>query len=128
MSSITPKKENLGWRRIGRAAGFSLAGLKRIWIDEEAFRFEVWIGVILLAPLMTIQFSVLERLALAGVWILVLIVEVLNSAVEAAVDQISAEWQDLSGKAKDLGSLAVTLILILAALVWGVILGSKFLS
>ncbi len=121
-------KKNLGWRRIGKASSYSLAGLKRIWLDEEAFRMEVWIGVVLLLPLLLIQFTALERVALAGVWILVLIVEVLNSAIEATIDRISDEWHDLSGKAKDLGSLAVMLVLILAALVWAIILADKFLG
>ncbi len=127
MGTNVSKKTNLGWRRVLRATGFSLQGLRRVWRDEEAFRMEVWLGLFLLLPVILIQLGSLERLALVSVWLLVLIVEILNSAIEAVVDQIGTEWQDLSGKAKDLGSLAVMVALILAALVWLVILVPKIL-
>lgn len=122
MQSDSPKQQIQGWRRIWQAASYSKSGLLRIWRDEVAFRQEVWVGVVLLLPLVIVELSALERLALIAVWMLVLLVEILNTAIEATVDRIGSEWHDLSAKAKDLGSLAVLLSLILAAMVWGVIL------
>lgn len=122
MQPDSPKQQIQGWRRIWQAASCSKSGLLRIWRDEVAFRQEVWVGVALLLPLVIVELSALERLALIAVWMLVLLVEILNTAIEATVDRIGSEWHDLSAKAKDLGSLAVLLSLILAAMVWGVIL------
>lgn len=122
MQPDSPKQQIQGWRRIWQAASCSKSGLLRIWRDEVAFRQEVWVGVALLLPLVIVELSALERLALIAVWMLVLLVEILNTAIEATVDRVGGEWHDLSAKAKDLGSLAVLLSLILAAMVWGVIL------
>jgi len=122
MQSDSPKQQTQGWRRFWQAAVNSKSGLVRVWRDEAAFRLEVWAGMVLIPPLVIVELSALERLALVAVWMLVLLVEVLNSAIEATVDRIGSEWHDLSAKAKDLGSLAVLLTMVLAVMVWAVVL------
>lgn len=105
-------------RRLILASGYSMRGLYAAWCNEAAFRQEL-ILTILLAPIaLWLDFSLLERLLLLAVLILVLVVELLNSAVEAAIDRIGPEFHVLSGRAKDLGSAAVLLCLLLAACVW----------
>tara|TARA_B110000285_G_C15013013_1_gene557485 strand:+ start:185 stop:568 length:384 start_codon:yes stop_codon:yes gene_type:complete len=121
MNPDAPIKQEIGLRRLWNATGCSIKGLKRIWQDEAAFRQEVGLCAALI-PLMLLDLTSMERVCLIAVCFLVLIVEVLNSAIEAAIDRVGYEWHDFSEKAKDLGSLAVTLSLMLAALVWGVII------
>lgn len=105
-------------RRIVNALVFALQGLRIAWKHEAAFRQEV-VACFLLLPLAfwladnTIQFSLL-----VGSMLLVLIVEILNSAIEAVVDRIGPEKHELSGNAKDLGGAAVLLAIVLAMLVW----------
>lgn len=111
-----------GWARIVAAARNSLAGLRQAWRFEEAFRQEVALAAVMLPAAALAPVSLPERLLLAGSVILVLIVELLNSAMEAIVDRISLEHHDLSGRAKDIGSAAVMLALLLSAAVWSVIL------
>lgn len=120
------KRGKRGLRRIIDAAGYSAAGLASAWRGEEAFRQEAALGL-LLAPLaLWLGSSPLEQALLFGSWLLVMIVEVLNTAVEAAIDRIGDEHHPLSGQAKDLGSAAVFLSLVLAALVWGAVAWERF--
>lgn len=114
-------------KRLGSATRFSLQGLHHAWTGEAAFRFEVVAAALLLPIALLVEVSVLERIALVGSIFLVMIVELLNSAVEAAVDRIGSEHHPLSGRAKDLGSAAVFLTLLLAGFVWLSILGSVLL-
>jgi diacylglycerol kinase (ATP) len=109
-------------RRVVRAFGYSLAGLRAAYIRESAFRQELALFVIL-APLgVWLGRSPIERVLLVGSLMLVLIVELLNSAVEAAVDRLGAESHELSGRAKDMGSAAVLLAMLLVLFTWGAIL------
>lgn len=111
-----------GFERIYRATGYSLAGLKAAFTNEAAFRQELAL-VVILAPLgFWVGNSGVERALLIGSLMLVLIVEILNSAVEAAIDRFGEEQHFLSGRAKDLGSAAVMLSLLNVGLVWGLIL------
>ena len=111
-------------RRVFRAARYSLQGLRSAW-NEPAFVQEVLLGVIL-APLgLWLGDSAIERVLLVGSLVLVLIVELLNSAVEAAVDRIGPERHQLAGHAKDMGSAAVLLSIFLALMVWALILVPK---
>lgn len=104
--------------RVLRAAGYSIAGLRAALRKEAAFRQEV-ILFILLAPLGAwLGRNGIERALLIGSLLGVLIVELLNSAVEATVDRISHKHHKLSGRAKDMGSAAVTLSILLAILTW----------
>ena len=111
-----------GIKRIINAASYSWQGLKVAFKHEVAFRQEV-VLLFLLAPTGTwLGNTNIERAMLLGSLLLVLIVELLNSAIEAVVDRFGGEWQELSGRAKDLGSAAVLLSLVLAGLVWLLVL------
>ena len=114
---MTTKKPT-GLRRLVLAGGYSLQGLRAAWRQEAAFRQEVVISLFLIPLALVLDFSLLERLLLIAVVILVLVVELLNSAIEAAIDRIGPERHQLSGQAKDLGSAAVFLSLLVAGVVW----------
>ncbi|MBV7413547.1 diacylglycerol kinase [Aeromonas encheleia] len=117
-----------GVTRIINATGYSMKGLKSAWINEAAFRQEL-VLVLLLMPLACWLGDSLNQILLLIVisW-LVVIVEVLNSAIEAVVDRIGSEHHELSGRAKDLGSAAVFIALGLNALVWGALIGRNLLG
>lgn len=110
-----------GLRRLVHATAYSWAGLSYAWRTEEAFRQELVLGIALVPLALWLGQSGIERVLLVGSWLLVMIVEILNSALEAVVDRISEERHPLSAAAKDLGSAAVFVSLLLAALVWGTI-------
>jgi len=113
-------------RRVWRAAGYSVSGLKAAFANEAAFRQEVALFV-LLAPLgLWLGRNGVERSLLIGSLVLVLIVELLNSAIETAVNRIGNEPHELSGRAKDIASAAVFLSLLLVALVWVLVLFDRF--
>lgn len=107
-----------GLRRILNACVFSYYGYKATWEHEEAFRQEVFLFVVTTPLALWLGESVIEKLLLVGSIILVLLVELLNSAVEAAVDRVGLEHHELSGRAKDIGSAAVNLSLVWAAVTW----------
>ncbi len=117
-----------GVTRIINATGYSMKGLKSAWINEAAFRQELML-ILLLMPLAFWIGDTLEQiLLLVCIGWLVVIVEVLNAAVEAVVDRIGSEHHELSGRAKDLGSAAVFIALALNALVWGALVGRNLLG
>jgi diacylglycerol kinase (ATP) len=118
-------KKNKGLRRLLLAAGYSIKGLRSAWCQEAAFRQELILTLVLLPIALWLDFSIVERLLLIAVLILVLVVELLNSAIEAAIDRIGPERHELSGRAKDLGSAAVFLSLLLTATVWVSLLWSR---
>jgi diacylglycerol kinase (ATP) len=112
--------------RVFRATGYSMAGFRSALRKEAAFRQEVFLFVFL-GPLGAwLGRSGVERALLIGSLLLVMVVELLNSSVEATVDRISRKHHKLSGRAKDLGSAAVTLSLVLAALVWALLLADRY--
>ncbi|WP_428608648.1 diacylglycerol kinase [Sedimenticola sp.] len=111
-----------GVRRIINAGGYSIAGFRACWQHEAAFRQEL-LGAILLLPLaLYLGQNGLERALLVGSVLLVPLIELLNSAIEAVVDRFGGEQHELSGRAKDLGSAAVFLSIVLAIAVWLLIL------
>jgi diacylglycerol kinase (ATP) len=116
------KPGETGLRRIRSAAGYSMKGLAAVWQREAAFRQEASAAVVLLPAACWLGNSGVEIALMVIVTLLVLIVEILNSSIEAVVDRIGHEHHDLSGLAKDLGSAAVFMSLVLWALVWGIIL------
>jgi diacylglycerol kinase (ATP) len=121
-----PKNPAGGLRRLITAAAFSAAGLRAAWRHEEAFRQEL-ILTALLAPLaLWLGQTALQRVLLIGSCVLVLIVELLNSAVETVVDRIGHDIHELSAQAKDMGSAAVLLSLVLAAGIWLAIAWDRF--
>ena len=112
------KPRNTGFTRILKATRYSLQGIRAAWKHESAFRQESVLGLILLPVSFWIATSWVEVAVLMGVCFIVLIVELLNSAIEAVVDRVAPEYHDLAGQAKDMGSAAVMLSLILAAGTW----------
>jgi diacylglycerol kinase (ATP) len=98
-------------------------GIAATWREESAFRQEVWVAVVLLPIAFLVSVSAAEHVLLAGSVLLVLLVELLNSSIEAAIDRISLERHELSGRAKDCGSAAVTVAIVIGLMSWGVILG-----
>jgi len=112
------KNNATGAARIAAAFGFSINGLKSTYATETAFKQEVWLAIVLLPLALWLGSSPLEKAILAGSVLLVLIVELLNSAIEKVVDRIGDEYHELSGAAKDAGSAAVLLTICLAIIVW----------
>jgi len=110
-----------GIGRLWRATLYSIAGIRAAWNNEAAFRQEVLLSVILAPAAFWLGGSTVERIMLLGSCLIVLITELLNSAVEAAIDRISDDKHRLSGRAKDLGSAAVFISLWLAGITWGLI-------
>mgnify|MGYP001823065125 CR=1 FL=1 len=111
-------KSKKGVARLVRALRYSLQGIAACYRNEEAFRQEAIVFAVLLVVILLIPVSGIIKLLLFSVNSLVLIVELLNSAVEAIVDRVSPEYDELAGRAKDMGSAAVLLSLIAAAAVW----------
>jgi diacylglycerol kinase (ATP) len=111
-----------GLERLLRATKYSLAGLRGAFASEAAFRLEVALAVVLLPLGLWLGKTRVEKALLVASVLLVLIVELLNTAIEAAVDRIGSEHHVLSGRAKDVGSAAVLVTLVLAATVWGLVL------
>ncbi len=120
------KPGNTGIRRILRATRFSAQGLAHAIRHEAAFRQELVLTVLLVPAAWWLGQTIIERALLIGVCLLLLIVELLNSAIEAAIDRHGNEYHDLSGQAKDMGSAAVFISLLLVALVWGSVAWQRF--
>jgi diacylglycerol kinase (ATP) len=118
---ISEFKSKSGLKRIFSAFFYSLEGFKAAWRGEHSFRQEVLLVIVATVIALCLPVSALERLMLIGVLVLVLIVELINSAIEAVVDRVSLERNPLSKNAKDFGSAAVLLTLLLAAATWVVI-------
>jgi diacylglycerol kinase (ATP) len=117
---------NTGLRRIINATFFSIAGLKAAWDNEAAFRQECVLAVAMVPIAFWLGRNAVERALLIAPCLLVLIVELLNSAVESIVDRVGTEHHSLSGRAKDQGSAAVLVSLVLTVLVWGLIAWDRF--
>lgn len=113
------KPGNKGGKRIVLAAGHSARGLRAAFQYEAAFRQELLLAGILVPLVCWLDVTPVERLLMISVVLLLLIVELLNSAIEAVVDRIGPEHHELSGRAKDIGSAAVFVTLLLGAYVWG---------
>ncbi|MCI0510930.1 diacylglycerol kinase [Chromohalobacter marismortui] len=120
------KSRHTGLRHLTNSTSYSLKGLRAAFRNETAFRQELGICVILLPLAWWIGATPVEWLLLVGSCALVLIVELLNSAVETVVDRIGPEHHELSGRAKDIGSAAVMISLIMAGLTWGLLAWQKF--
>lgn len=123
---VSEFKSKSGLQRIRAASGYSIDGLKAAWRNEAAFRQELVVVVIAGIVALALPVSIFQKLVLVAVLVLVLIVELVNSAIEAIVDRVSLERHPLSKNAKDLGSAAVMLAIMLAVLTWGVVLVNRF--
>ncbi len=113
-----PKPGYTGFQRIVKATGYSWQGFRAAWQNESAFRQECTLGLILLPLAFVIGQSMLQVAVLISMLAVVLITELLNSAVEAVVDRVGDEHHDLAGRAKDMGSAAVFVSLALVVIVW----------
>lgn len=113
---------NIFQRRIVKSCSYSLQGLRATFQKEEAFRVEVLLALVLLPLGLYLGATAVEKVLLTGCVVLVLIVEILNSAIESVVDRFGSEQNELSGRAKDQGSAAVFLSLLLVLLVWSLVL------
>jgi diacylglycerol kinase (ATP) len=123
-----PHKGRTGLDRIRHAAGYSLQGLTSAYRGESAFRQETWLAVILIPLSFWIGQSWIETALLASSVAVVLIVELLNSAIEATVDRISFELHELAKRAKDFGSAAVFLSLAVTGAIWATALWHRFIA
>jgi diacylglycerol kinase (ATP) len=112
--------------RVIRAFGYSLSGLRAAYQKESAFRQELILTLVLVPLGVWIGRTGVERVLLIGSMFVVLIVELLNSAVEATVDRGGKDWNKLAGRAKDMGSAAVLIALLLLVVTWGLILYDRF--
>ena len=122
------KSRETGWRHLVNSTRYSFKGLKAAFQHEAAFRQELVLCLLLLPLAWWIGETAIEWLLLVGSCFLVLIVELLNSAVETAIDRIGPEHHVLSGRAKDIGSAAVMLSLIMAGMTGGLLLWQKLAS
>ena len=123
--AVNPQKARQGLSRLLHATGYSLQGLRAGW-HETAFRQETLAALVLLPLALWLGQGWVEVALLAGSVLLVLIVELLNSGIESAIDRVGPEWHALSKRAKDLGSAAVLLALLLAGGIWAAALWARF--
>lgn len=114
----SPFKGKTGLRRVWNAFHYSVDGLKAAYRHEDAFRQELWLAVLAVPLALWLTDSAVARALMIGSVLLVLIVELINSAIEATVDRVSLERHQLAKRAKDIGSAAVLIALINAAVVW----------
>ena len=121
-----PHKGRTGLDRVIRATGYSINGLTDAYRGESAFRQETWLAAVLLPASVWVGRSWEHVALLTGSVLLVMIVELLNSGIEAAIDRISYEHHELSKRAKDLASAAVLLSLLLCAGIWAAALWQRF--
>jgi diacylglycerol kinase (ATP) len=113
--------------RIMKATIWSLQGLRAAWLHESSFRLEVYLFAVL-GPLgLWLGQSGVERALLVGSGLLVMAVELLNSSIEAVIERYGPEFHELAGRAKDMGSAAVFVLMLNFVLVWGLILGPRYL-
>jgi diacylglycerol kinase (ATP) len=120
--SESPFKGKTGLARVWNALFYSIAGIKAAYRHEDAFRQEVWLALLLIPLALWLPASGIGHALMIASVLLVLIVELLNSAIEAAVDRISLDHHRLAKRAKDIGSAAVLLALLNVAIVWTLVL------
>lgn len=123
---LLPAPRPSGWQRLLKAFSYSAAGLRACWRNEPAFRQEATFAFFMVPGAFWLGGSAVERILLLGSVFLVLIVELLNTAVETVVDRVGTDPHSLSGLAKDLGSAAVLLSLAVVWLTWGLIAWERF--
>ncbi len=113
--------------RVMKAAMWSMQGLRAAWLHESSFRLEVYLFAVLAPIGWWLGETGVERALLIGSMLLVLSIELLNSAVEAVIERYGPEHHELAGRAKDMGSAAVFVLMLNVLLVWGAILGTRYL-
>jgi diacylglycerol kinase (ATP) len=115
-------------KQLWSAFLWSMKGLRAGWQHEASFRLEAMMAVVLIPLGLWLGHGALEKIALVSPLFLVVSVELLNSAIEAVVDKVSPEFHELAGRAKDMGSAAVFLLLVLVVLCWGLVLGPRWIA
>ena len=125
---LVAKPRHTGIKRLVKATEYSLRGLRSAWRHEPAFRQECLIGLVLLPCAFLLGETLVQTALLIGVCVIVLITELLNSAVEAAIDRMGEELHDLAGRAKDMSSAAVALSLLLVAVTWTLVAVQRFFA
>ena len=125
--SANPQKDRTGLNRVWHAFGYSISGLRAAW-HEKAFRQEAVAALVLIPASFYLGQSWLEVATLAGSVVLVMVVELLNTGIESAIDRIGPEWHELAKRAKDMGSAAVLLSLLLCAGIWAAALYTHFFA
>ncbi len=118
----SPYKGKTGLKRLWNAFGYSLAGFRAAYKHEDAFRQEVFLAAVLIPLALWLPVGPLAKALMIASVLLVIIVELLNSAVEATVDRISLDNHDLAKRAKDIGSAAVLVSLVNTVVIWGLML------
>ncbi|WP_145536649.1 diacylglycerol kinase [Yersinia kristensenii] len=114
--------QSTGLTRIYKAAGYSVKGLAAAWKNEAAFRQEAVAAILAIILAFWLDVDAITRVLLIGSVVLVIIIEIINSAIEVVVDRIGSELHELSGRAKDMGSAAVSLAILLALFIWVTVL------
>ncbi|HHC72466.1 MAG TPA: diacylglycerol kinase [Thiotrichales bacterium] len=122
------KPGRTGLSRILHAAGYSWKGLVAACRHEAAFRQELLLALVMAPAAFWLGQGAVERAVLIGSLLVVLVTELLNSALEAVVDRIGDEWNELAGRAKDMGSAAVFVSLALVVIVWGLLLWERIIA
>lgn len=117
-----------GIARLVHACLYSMAGLRAAWQYEQAFRQEIYLSVLVVPFALCFGQTRTQRAVLVFSWLVVPLVELINSAIEAIVDRLGEDFHELSGRAKDLGSAAVLLSILMAVIVWGLVFMDLFLS
>ena len=117
-----------GIRRIINAFHYTFAGFRAAWVNEAAFREEIIIAIFVVPSGLWLGNSGTQRAILVGIYFLIPLAELLNSAIEAVVDRMGPERHELSGRAKDLGSAAVFLSICIALIVWMIIAYDRFIN
>jgi diacylglycerol kinase (ATP) len=123
---VADRPKNKGMRRLIKAFGYSVAGLNAAWQNEEAFRIEVLIMLFVIPVGWWLGANSIQRALLIGVYFIILITELVNSAIEAVVDCVGKDPHVLAGRAKDLGSAAVLVSITTCIVVWGIIVYGRF--
>lgn len=126
MADAKDLKGKTGFKRLRNAFHYSKDGFIAAYQSEEAFRQEFWLLVVGVIIALLLPISLLQTVALIGALLLLLIVEILNSAIEAAIDRIGPEIHPLSKRAKDMGSCAVLMACFFAAIIWLAVLVDCF--
>ncbi len=114
--------------RILKATIWSMQGLRAAWLHESSFRLEVYLLLVMGPLALWLGQTGVERALLLGSCLLVLSVELLNSSIEAVIERYGAEFHELAGRAKDMGSAAVFVLMMNVVLVWGLVLGPRLLG
>ena len=122
------KPGHTGFKRLTKASRYSMKGLSAAWRFESAFRQECSIGLILVPLAFWVGETAEQTILLISVCAIVLITELLNSAIEAVVDRVGTEHHDLAGRAKDMGSAAVAISLMLVLVTWALLAWSRFIG